>query len=545
VAFPLPTSHLFPEALLRMARNTPGFNAHERLPVRLPVSMDLPRNTFGVPDAQAMPRGLEEPQEFATSAELERLTREEAEALERQKAGIRAQAGSRPGKAPSGVPRPGTAGVAALGGFLLELLKKGAGKKALDAFMQSYQQTQMRQFEDEERQRQADVVRYAAESEMAALDRQRALMLRKEEKDRLENLAEKQLARQKLTTDEQRRWRDRFYAATNLGELDTAYRNLQGTPFAVTRGEYDKAVDQMVRPVVTEFNARAVKLLSEMDVDDPDAGRWLEALRTEREGIQQEYPRARLLPIEDLPTLRKKRMEEQARQFDLRRKDQERRFQALFKQRGEHFYKSLAVRWAGVDVARQNAVVNAARGNLQAANFFLEKFDTGSNELGVQLGKDLLKMQAERAKLVTAAARAVGKSAADMTPEGAKAALAFAGMSKRGVLVDKAALTALEPLKKLLDLDDRIKGVQDAVDELGEQRGAMGLPMIDLDEIARGNVGGQAKGNPASMEADRQRSLKALERVVDMFRADPQKILQAQREIKAAFKRKYGVDLAG
>jgi hypothetical protein len=139
----------------------------------------------------------------------------------------------------------------------------------------------------------------------------------------------------------------------------------------------------------------------------------------------------------------------------------------------------------------------------------------------------------------------VGKSAADMTPEGAKAALAFAGMSKRGVLVDKAALTALEPLKKLLDLDDRIKGVQDAVDELGEQRGAMGLPMIDLDEIARGNVGGQAKGNPASMEADRQRSLKALERVVDMFRADPQKILQAQREIKAAFKRKYGVDLAG
>lgn len=294
-------------------------------------------------------------------------------------------------------------------------------------------------------------------------------------------LQELAIRRQEIKDDEteQKYLKTRYDVSNDPGEAETNFRLLQGTKYAPTKSEHDQKLRSMSDPLIKDLNQRiAAYRRDTYNPNDHDLAQF----QSERQEIIRRFPNAKPPEIPTAKTIRAERIDNQKQQFKERREDGERRFQAIFKQRGEHFYKGLAARWASIQVAKDALLVNQARGTMQGYEFMAENFGGETSRLVADLQKDLISTQSNRAKLVTAAARIIGVDPKKLTPEVAKIAFGNVVVSKT------APIGQLEPLRKLIAVDDQIQGLESTIQGLQEDRGAVGLPAIDLDQLAAGGV---------------------------------------------------------
>ena len=265
--------------------------------------------------------------------------------------------------------------------------------------------------------------------------------------------------------------RARFAGSGDAGETRYFARLLEGTDSAVTPGEVESKIRALGEKALKEYNARVESLWKSSSAVSAADGANLSAMR---QAIMDEYglPANRFAEVPTSETLGKARMDQQKTMHDesLRLARQKFSWVTDVQHRDQ-----MAVRWAQVDVARQNALSAQVRTDYAGMRLYVDQFDQGSGELA---GKAQQKVVALNAKL------------AGLT-------------SRRNAAWDNENRKVRKGQQKEYDKAQaeiaQTKGERDRwlaeVERLNTERSGLGLGPVELMEDAAGFAAGQRGGN--------------------------------------------------
>lgn len=266
--------------------------------------------------------------------------------------------------------------------------------------------------------------------------------------------------------------RQGFSTANTPAEARYFARLSQGTKFAVSPDELKAQIQALAQPKVKEFNQRILSIKDKVDLNEED----LKGLRAEREEIIADHglSQSAIPPILTSTAYKKMAVDQRNKEIKARADQFQKTFNEKVKMntwlRNIKFPQDLAVKWAMVDVAKENSITQGMNGNVNAARYEQSLLDSGSNEIVGKLDAQLQKIRQDMNKARVAFENPVGKNDKEKQVNAAKALQTFKTLTEQ-----------MKYVRQLRDEQNknRSEGGLSVLPDREDQAGAMGYAPVN------------------------------------------------------------------
>lgn len=181
-------------------------------------------------------------------------------------------------------------------------------------------------------------------------------------------------AEQKATEQNLRTRKSQFYTSiTDPGELDSIFRELQGTPFEIPQSVYDKKLHALGQKELASYISQRKYYEQNYDLSDPDANRDIFTNLTElRATLIDDYgfKEAEVLPPRDEKTIKQAKIEQQQRQYEEKKKFAETKWAWTKDFMDAKEYERSKEAWARIEIARENVALSRVRADIYGMNLY-------------------------------------------------------------------------------------------------------------------------------------------------------------------------------